>query len=67
MYKLKLIIGTKFLRYKHSDLSPMVINLLPMVMLQRDSKGPAEAQRPPPHLMLFLAWWCWQLRIHINL
>ena len=66
MLKSKLILGTKLTTYKHGEMSPMVLNLLPMVMLQRDPKGGVEAQRPPPNLLLFLAWWCWELRIDIN-
>lgn len=65
MFKSKFI-GLEFTRYRHGELSPMVLNILPMIMLQRDPKGGIAAKRPPPHLMLFLAWWCWQLRIDLN-
>jgi len=43
----------------------MVINIFPMLMLQKDSKGPKMAKRPKPPLLIFLGWLSWELKIEV--
>jgi hypothetical protein len=62
----KIILSTQLKRYRHGEMSPMVFNLTPMVMLQRDPKGQTGANRPYPHMLIFFAWFVWEYRIELS-
>jgi len=54
-----------FKKYKHTESSPMVINIFPMLMLQKDPKGSKTAKRPKPPLLIFLGWLNLELKIEV--